>query len=202
LEGVSDQSTYPQGQPTLAQYLSNPPPSTSQQDAGPPLSFALTKARFFAYIRQFCSSEVPTSLSCVLETGGTEAINNWCRQNGSFGFERNSLRLTEKVLQSKMTRLSTSSKFNSSLGQESQIVHESLPVNLETSQIPQEESKLEKAAAHEQPFIVGNQEVHYELPPITLQAMNLALPAQTSQPAQPAQQNPQVIQNPQPAVVS
>lgn len=149
---------------------------------------------------------MPTSLSCVLETGGTEAINNWCRQNGSFGFERNSLRLTEKVLQSKMNRLSTSSKFNSSLGQDSQVVQENLPVNLETSQVPQVESKveskLENAAAHEQPFIVGNQEVHYELPEITRQAMNLVLPPQTAQPAQPTQQSPQTVQNPPPVVVN
>jgi hypothetical protein len=63
-------------------------------------------------MRLYYNSEVPTNMSCVPQVGGTETINNWCRSNASYGFETNSLRLPEKLKQSKVEQIVSETSLN------------------------------------------------------------------------------------------
>jgi hypothetical protein len=56
-------------------------------------------------MRLYNHSEVPANMHCVPEVGGAETINNWCRSHSSYGFERSTLRLAEKLRQSKTSIL-------------------------------------------------------------------------------------------------
>ena len=61
--------------------------------------------KFKEYARRYTESYVPNSLQCVHSVGGANVINDWCRNNQSYGFERSSLRVSEKVFyQSKILK--------------------------------------------------------------------------------------------------
>lgn len=105
LRSSADESTYPEGQISLAEYLNLPTPCST---------FFEARNKFANYMRLYYNSEVPTTMSCVPQVG-TETINNWCRSNASHGFEPNSLRLPEKLKQSKVEQVLSETSVNKQL---------------------------------------------------------------------------------------
>ena len=74
--------------PTLAQGI-----GAAERDS----TFESVSDKFKEYARRYTESYVPKNLQCVHSAGGANLINDWCRSNQSYGFDQNSLRLSEKV---------------------------------------------------------------------------------------------------------
>ena len=62
------------------------------------ITFAEAYTKFVEYIRTYCDSEVPTRLSCVNQVGPNN-IEDWCRNNQSYGYTSDNVRLSEQLYQ-------------------------------------------------------------------------------------------------------
>lgn len=96
---AEDAESYPANVPPLVQAIGLPDRSATFDSIG---------EQFKNYAKQHTESYVPVSLQCVHAAGGAHLINDWCRSNRSYGFDQNTLRLSEKAFQSKFSKIQTS----------------------------------------------------------------------------------------------
>lgn len=95
-----DRESYPPNVPPLAEAIGIPDKAAT---------FESVTVQFKDYAKKYTESFIPLSLQCVHSAGGAHLINDWCRTNGSYGFEQQSLRLSEKAYQSKIGKVHSSS---------------------------------------------------------------------------------------------
>lgn len=75
---AEDVESYPPNVPPLSQALSVPQRSST---------FDSTIQEFKDYAKKYTESFVPGNLQCVHSAGGANLINDWCRNNRSYGFD-------------------------------------------------------------------------------------------------------------------
>lgn len=90
---AEDVESYPPNIPPLSQAL----PALQRHS-----TFDTTFQEFREYAKKYTEHFVPSNLQCVHSAGGAQLINNWCRNNSSYGFDQNSLRVSERVYQSRV----------------------------------------------------------------------------------------------------
>jgi hypothetical protein len=92
IHNATDQDSFPSNAPNLSDHLGI---------ANNETTFDTVRQKFVDYVRQYNGGVVPLTLGCVHAVGGPHLVKDWCRNNSSFGFEQNSLRLSEKLYQSR-----------------------------------------------------------------------------------------------------
>jgi hypothetical protein len=93
---AEDRDSYPPNVPLVSDFIGVPDKNATFESVGD---------KFREYVKRYTESYVPLNLQCVHAAGGAHLINDWCRSNRSFGFEQNSLRLSEKAFQSKISKI-------------------------------------------------------------------------------------------------
>lgn len=92
IHNATDHDSFPPNVPSLSDHLGI---------ANNETTFDTVRQKFVDFVRQYNDGVVPLTLGCVHSVGGPQLVKDWCRNNSSFGFEQNSLRLSEKFYQSR-----------------------------------------------------------------------------------------------------
>lgn len=92
IHNATDHESFPRNVPSLSDHLGIASNETT---------FDIVRQNFVDFVRQHNGGSVPLTLGCVHAVGGPHLVKDWCRNNSSFGFEQNSLRLSEKFYQSR-----------------------------------------------------------------------------------------------------